>query len=73
MAKIALLASERKPHAAARAQIFPSWALHRQLPAWLDALDPPARERIGRALDDRTVRLVLGDDGRVFVARAGRP
>jgi hypothetical protein len=42
-----------------------------QLPAWLDALDPPARERIGRALDDRTVRLVLSD-GRALVVRSAR-
>jgi hypothetical protein len=58
-----------KLQAAARAQIFPSWALHQQLPAWLEALDPPARERIGQALDDRTVRLVLGNDGRAFGVR----
>ena len=73
MANLAAPASFEKQQPAARAQIFPSWTLHRQLPAWLDALDPSARERIGRALDDRTVRLLLGDDGRVLVARAGRP
>jgi hypothetical protein len=69
MANLAVPASFEKQQPAARTQIFPSWALHRQLPAWLDALDPPARERIGRALDDRTVRLVLGNDGRAIVAR----
>jgi hypothetical protein len=50
--------------------IFPHLAV--RLPAWLDALDPPARERIGRALDDRTVRLLLGDDGRALVVRSNR-
>jgi hypothetical protein len=62
-------APEGKPQPAARAQIFRSSTLHRQLPAWLDTLDRPARERIGRALDDRTVRLVLGNDGRALVVR----
>jgi hypothetical protein len=42
-----------------------------RLPAWLDALDPPARERIGRAIDERTVRLVLSD-GRALVVRSAR-
>jgi hypothetical protein len=51
-------------------QAPPSWALPGLLPTWLDALDLPARERIGRALDAGTIRLVLGDDSRVVVARA---
>jgi hypothetical protein len=70
MPEIARISADSKRlHAVPR---FFEPGLFGRLPAWLDALDLPVRERIGRALDDRTVRLVLGDDGRALVVRSVR-
>jgi hypothetical protein len=68
MTKIAALASERKPYAAARA---PNYAPPR---AWLaiklSALPPDMRALLGRAIDSGKVRLLRDDDGGVLVAWA---
>jgi hypothetical protein len=44
-----------------------------QLPARLDALDPRAHAHVGTLLDAKRVRLLLDGNGRMLVARAGRP
>jgi hypothetical protein len=44
--------------------------LSSRLPCRLSELPPHAHARMGPALDGKRVRLLLGDDGRVLVARA---
>jgi hypothetical protein len=49
-------------------RIFPA-GLGRPLPARLADLNPLAHARVGVLLDDKRVRLVLGDHGEIVVVR----